>query len=52
MKSTKEFPFHLAYRVGQAEVKEARSDLEKLTGKKRVCRVGRPVKPAGEKYVP
>ena len=52
MNSTKEFPFHKARRVTRKEVEEGRKAIEKVTGKKRAKRRGRPPKSTDEKYVP
>lgn len=52
MKSTKEFPFDRARRVTRREVKDAKKAIEKLAGKSRSSRIGRPPKSAKEKFVP
>ena len=52
MKSIKEFPFEKARRVTSSEVAKGKKAIEKLTGKHRAKRMGRPPKPAKEKFVP
>ena len=52
MKLTKEFPFERARRVTTSEVTRARKAIEKLTGKPRPQRLGRPPKHAKEKFIP
>jgi predicted DNA binding CopG/RHH family protein len=52
MKSTKEFPFEKATRVTPAEVAKARKAIEKITGRRRRKRIGRPPKPSAEKFIP
>jgi hypothetical protein len=52
MKSTKEFPFEKARRVTPREVAKARKAIEKLTGKPRPKRPGRPPKSKKEKFIP
>ena len=52
MKSTDEFPFERARRVTPAEIKKARKAIEKVTGKPRPRRLGRPPKKNEEKFVP
>ena len=52
MSSTKEFPFHKARRVTLKEVRDARKAIEKMIGKKRPARKGRPPKAAADKYKP
>ncbi len=52
MKSTKEFPFEKARRVTPREVERGRRAIEKLTGKVRPKRKGRPPKASAEKYMP
>lgn len=47
----KNFPFERARRVTPEEVEEARLAIEKLTGKPRPPRPGRPAKSLDEKYV-
>mgnify|MGYP000957078077 CR=1 FL=1 len=52
MRSTKEFPFEKAKRVPASEIKKARKAIEKLTGRPRPTRKGRPPKPSKEKFIP
>jgi len=52
MKSIKEFPFEKARRVTSSEVAKGKKAIEKLTGKPRATRLGRPPKPSKEKFVP
>lgn len=52
MKSTSEFPFERSRRVTANEVKKARKAIEKLTGKPRAKRMGRPPKATDEKFIP
>jgi len=49
MKSIKEFPFEKSRRISAEEVEKARNAIEKLTGKKRARRPGRPAKSDSEK---
>jgi hypothetical protein len=52
MKSTDVFPFEKAKRVSPLDVEKGRRAIEKLTGKPRLKRKGRPPKAGSEKYVP
>lgn len=52
MKRSKEFPFNRARRITPSEVESFRKGIEKIEGKKRPKRLGRPVKTPAEKYVP
>jgi predicted DNA binding CopG/RHH family protein len=52
MKSIKEFPFEKARRVTSSEVAKGKRAIEKLTGRSRAKRMGRPPKPSNEKFVP
>jgi len=51
MKSIKEFPFEKARRIDPLELRQARRAIEKVTGRKRKVRVGRPPKAGKERYV-
>ncbi len=52
MKLTEEFPFERARRVSELEVEKGRKAIEKLTGRTRAKRVGRPPKVLKDKYIP
>ena len=52
MKSIKEFPFEKARRVTSKEVAKGKKAIERLTGKPRANRIGRPPKPLKEKFIP